>query len=74
MTSVSFYTCDSVLGDSLEFHQANQAHYVNDGKHEIALHAILCNRASSPGEGEVSEFFSSCGGNLWYILDLWPGW
>ena len=24
VTSVSFYTCDSVLGDSLEFHQANQ--------------------------------------------------
>ena len=22
--SVSFYTCDSDLGDSLEFHQANQ--------------------------------------------------
>ena len=24
VTSVSFYTCDSVLGDSLEFCQANQ--------------------------------------------------
>ena len=24
MTSVSFYTCDSALGFSLEFHQANQ--------------------------------------------------
>ena len=24
VTSVSFYNCDSVLGDSLEFHQVNQ--------------------------------------------------
>ena len=24
MTSVSFYTCEGVLGDSLEFRQANQ--------------------------------------------------
>ena len=24
VTSVFFWTCDSVLGDSLEFHQANQ--------------------------------------------------
>ena len=30
------------------------------------------NRASSGGEGEVSWFFSSCGGKLGYILDL--GW
>ena len=74
VTSVSFYPCDSVLGNSLDFHQANQAHYVNDGEHEIALHAIQCNRASSRGEGEVSQFFSSCGGTLAYILELWPGW
>ena len=74
MTSVSFYPCDSVLGDSLELHQGNQAHDVNDGEHEIALHAIQRNRASSHGEGEVSEFFSSFGGTLGYILELWPGW
>ena len=24
VTSVSFYTCEGVLGDSLKFHQANQ--------------------------------------------------
>ena len=73
MTSVSFYPCDNVLVDSLEFHQANQAHYVNNGEHEKALHAIQGNLASSRGEGEVSEFLSSCGGTLGYILELWLG-
>ena len=31
------------------------------------------NRASSHGEGEVSWFSSSCGGNLGYILELQRG-
>ena len=44
---------------------------VQDG---IALHAVQGNRASSRGEGEVSWFFSSCGGNLGYILELRRGW
>ena len=39
----------------------------------IALHAMQRNRASSCGEGEVSYVFSSCGRNLWYILELRPG-
>ena len=30
--------------------------------------------ASSRGEGEVSWFFSSCDGNLGYILELRLGW
>ena len=34
-----------------------------DWEHGIALHAMHGNRASSLGEGEVSWFFSSCGGN-----------
>ena len=51
VTSVSCYTCDSVLGDSLELHQANKAPPVFDGEHEIALHAMQGNRASSRGEG-----------------------
>ena len=45
-----------------------------DGEHRIALHAMQWNRASSLGEGEVSWFFSSCGGNLGYILELSHGW
>ena len=32
------------------------------------------NRASSLGEGEVSWFFSSCDGNLGYILELRRGY
>ena len=45
-----------------------------DGEHGIALHAMQGNRASSHGEGDVSWFFLSCGGNLWYILKLRWGW
>ena len=33
VTSVSLQTCDSVLGDSLEFHQANQGSLLFDGEH-----------------------------------------
>ena len=32
------------------------------------------NQASSPGEGYVSWDFSSCGGNLGYILELQRVW
>ena len=39
-------------------------------EHEIALHVLQGNQASSRGEGKVSWFFSSCGGNLGYILEL----
>ena len=41
-----------------------------DGEHGIALHAVQGHRASFHGEGEVSWFFMSCGGNLGYILEL----
>ena len=44
-----------------------------DVEYGIALHAMQANRASSPGEGEISWFFLSCGGNLRYILKLGPG-
>ena len=44
------------------------------GEHGIALHALHGNHASSRSEGEVSWFFSSCGGNLGYILELRGGW
>ena len=43
-------------------------------EHGIALHAIQGNQASSLAKGEVSWFFSSCGGNLGYILELRRGW
>ena len=45
-----------------------------DWKYGIALHGIQGNRASSPGEGDVSWDFTSCGRNLEYILELQRGW
>ena len=45
-----------------------------DWGHGIALHAMLGNRASSPGKGDVSWVFSSCGRNLGYILESQRGW
>ena len=39
----------------------------------IALYAMQVNWESSLSEGEVSWFFSSCGGNLGYILELRQG-
>ena len=51
-----------------------KAPYVFDWEHGIDLHAMQGNRASSLSEGKVSWFFSSCDGNLGYILELWRGW
>ena len=48
--------------------------YVFDWEYGIDLHAMHGNRASSPGEGDVSWDFSRCGRNLGYILELQRGW
>ena len=45
-----------------------------DWEYGIALHATHGNRASSPGERDVSWDFSSCGRDLGYILELQQGW
>ena len=66
--------CDSVPGDSLVFHQKNRGSYVFNWEYDIALHEMLGNQASSPGEGYVSWDFSSCGRNLGYIRELERGW
>ena len=70
VTSVFFSSCDSVVGDSLEFSQANRGSYVFDWEITIALDTMQGNRASSRGEGKVSWVFSSCGRKLGYILEL----
>ena len=44
-----------------------------DWENGIAVHEMQGNRASSLGKGEVSSFFSSCGRNLGYILELRQG-
>ena len=68
VTSGSILTCDSVLGDSLEFLQGGQGSYVFNGELGMALHVMQGNWASSQIKGEVSWFFLSYGGNLGYIL------
>ena len=70
VTSEFFSSCDSAVGDSLEFYQANRGPYVFDWENAIALHAMQGNRASSRGEGEVSWVFSSCSRHLGFILAL----
>ena len=40
---------------------------------EIALHPMQGIRALTPAEGDDSWDFSSCGMNLWYILELERG-
>ena len=50
-----------------------KAPYLFDWEQGIALHALQGNRASSLSERQVSWFFSSCGGNLGYVLELWWG-
>ena len=45
-----------------------------DGELGIALQAMQGNRASSRGEGDVSWFFPSCGGDVGCILKLRRGW
>ena len=43
-------------------------------EYDIDLHEMQGNQASSPGEAYVSWDFSSCGGNLRYILELQREW
>ena len=50
-----------------------KAPYLFDWEQGIALHAMQGSQASSLSEGEVSWFFSRCGGNVGYILELRQG-
>ena len=73
VTSVFFSSCDSVVGDYLEFKQQMEAPYVFDWEKAIAHHAMQWNRGSSCGEDEVSWVFLRCGRLLGYILELRRG-
>ena len=44
-----------------------------DWENAIVLDTVQRNRASSRSEGKVSWVFTSCGGNLGYILELRQG-
>ena len=43
-------------------------------EYDIVLHEMQGNQASSPSEGYVSWEFSSCSGNVGYILEFQRGW
>ena len=45
-----------------------------DWEQGIALHAMQGTQASSFSDQEVSRFFSSCGGNMGYVLELRRGY
>ena len=47
-----------------------EAPNLSDSELWIALHPMQGNQLSSPGEGYVSWYFSSCNRNLGYILEL----
>ena len=64
---------DSIVGDSLEFHQANRGS-LRVWEHGVALHTMQVNWASSRGEGDVSWVFWNCRRNLGYIRELQRGW
>ena len=51
-----------------------EAPYVFNWEHDIALHEMQGNQASSPSEWYVSLDFPTCGINVGYILELERGW
>ena len=73
VTSVSSRLVREFWGTLFSSVKQIKAPYLFDWEQGIALHAMHGNRASSLSEGEVSWFFSSCGGNLVYILKLGQG-
>ena len=72
VTSVFFSSCDSVVGDSLEFSQANRGSLCVCLEKAIALHAMKANRASTRGKGEVS-WVSRVAAGTWVIFSSYDG-
>ena len=64
VTSWSLWTCESVLAETLEYHQGPQTPFLFEMEHEIVLYAMPGDQASSRGKGKVSWFFPSCVANL----------
>ena len=54
VTSVFFSCCDSVPGDSLQFHQGNRGSLHFGWEHGTPQHEMQGNRAASCDKGEVS--------------------
>ena len=70
VTSVSFWTLTVFLGTLWSSMKQIKSPSVFDWEQEIVLQAMQGNRSSAQGEGEVTWFFSSCGRNLGYIIEL----
>ena len=73
VTSVFFSSCDCVVGDSLEFSQANR------GSICVRLGKRSCSACNAGESGLISwrrgslMGFKSCGRHVWYILELQRG-
>ena len=73
VTSVFFSCCDSVLGDSLQFHEGNRGSLRlwmgtrNSSARNVGESGLIL------GEGELSWVLSSCGKHLVYIHELRQG-
>ena len=73
LTSFSFRLVRDFWGTLCSSIKQIKAPYLFDWEQGIDLHAVQGNRASSLSKGEFSWFFSSCAGNLGYILELRQG-
>ena len=73
LTSFSFTLVRDFWGTLCSSIKQIKAPFLFDWEQGIALYAMKGNRASSLSEGEVSWFFSNCGGKLGYILELRQG-
>ena len=71
VTSLFFSSCDSVVGDSLEFSQANRGS-LRVWENAIALDTVQGNRASSHGAGIVHGF-SRVAAGTWGIFSSYSG-
>ena len=67
-----FSSCDSFVGDSLEFNHANRGSLCVCWENAIALHAMQGNRSSCRGEGK-SHGFSRVAAGTWGIFSSYDG-
>ena len=74
VTLVFISSCDGILGTLWCSIKKIDASSMFDWESGISLHAVQGNRASSPGEADVSWDYSKCSRILGYILELQRGW
>ena len=74
VTALLLSSCDSLVGTLWCSIKHIEAPFVFDWEDGSALHPKQGFRAFTHAEGDVSRDFSSCSGNLGYILELQWGW